>query len=74
MLYAINHGGRESVEVFAVDLSQKKPKFTWTGCVVAPEGFWPDAVASVPGGGIVVTSLWDPTDPDRLNKLSNGQP
>jgi hypothetical protein len=74
VLYAVNHGGRESVEVFRVDLSQGKPKFTWTGCIVAPKGFWPDAVASVPGGGIVVTSLWDPTDPDRVNKLSNGQP
>jgi DNA-binding beta-propeller fold protein YncE len=74
MLYAVNHGGRESVEVFKVDLSRSKPKFTWTGCVVAPKGFWPDAVASMPGGGMVVTSLWDPTDPDRVNKLSNGQP
>jgi DNA-binding beta-propeller fold protein YncE len=74
VLYAVNHGGRESVEVFNVDLSQSKPKFAWTGCVVAPQGFWPDAVASVPGGGIVVTSLWDPTDADRANKLSKGQP
>lgn len=73
-LYAVNHGGRESVEVFAVDLSGGKPKFTWTGCVVAPKGFWPDAVASLPDGGIVVTSLWDPTDADRLNKLAGGQP
>jgi hypothetical protein len=73
-LYAVNHGGRESVEVFAVDLSKSKPVFTWTGCVVAPKGFWPDAVASVPGGGIVVTSLWDPNDADRVNKLTNGQP
>jgi hypothetical protein len=74
VLYAVNHGGRESVEVFNVDLSRARPKFTWTGCVVAPKGFWPDAVASMPGGGVVVTSLSDPTDPDRVNKLSAGQP
>lgn len=74
VLYAVNHGGRESVEVFNVDLSQSRPKFTWTGCVVAPHGFWPDAVASLPDGGIVVTSLWDPTDADRVAKLSAGQP
>jgi hypothetical protein len=74
VLYAVNHGGRESVEVFNVDLSKVRPVFTWTGCVVAPEGFWPDAVATLPDGGIIVTSLWDPTDADRLNKLSNGQP
>jgi DNA-binding beta-propeller fold protein YncE len=74
VLYAVNHGGRESVEVFNVDLSGVRPRFTWTGCVVAPKGFWPDAVASVANGGIVVTSLWDPTDADRLAKLSKGQP
>lgn len=74
VLYAVNHGGRELVEVFTVDLTKIRPAFTWVGCVVAPKGFWPDAVASLPDGGIVVTSLWDPTDADRLNKLSNGQP
>ena len=70
VLYAVNHGGRESVEVFDVDLTGARPRFTWTGCVVAPPKFWPDAVASLPDGGIVVTSLWDPTDPDRVKKLS----
>lgn len=74
VLYAVNHGGRESVEVFNVDLSKARPGFTWVGCVVAPKGFWPDAVASLPDGGIVVTSLWDPTDADRLSKLSNDKP
>ena len=73
-LYAVNHGGRESVEVFAVDLSGARPAFTWTGCVVAPKGFWPDGVASLSDGGIIVTSLWDPTDAQRMDKLSNGKP
>lgn len=73
-LYAVNHGGRESIEVFAVDLAGSKPKFTWTGCVLAPHGFWPDAVASLSDGGIIVTSLWDPTDAQRMDKLMNGQP
>lgn len=74
VLYAVNHGGREGIEVFDVDLSHGKPRFTWTGCVVAPAHFWPDAVASLPDGGIVVTSLWDPTDADRMTKLSEGKP
>lgn len=73
-LYAVNHGGRESVEVFTVDFTPARPKFTWIGCVVAPKGFWPDAVAALPGGAITVTSLWDPTDPDRMKKLSAGEP
>ena len=62
------------MEVFAVDLSGAKPKFTWTGCVVAPKGFWPDGVASLSDGGIIVTSLWDPTDATRMQKLENGKP
>jgi hypothetical protein len=73
-LYAVNHGGRESIEAFTVDLTKSFPTLVWKGCVLAPTGFWPDAVASLPDGGIVATSLWDPTDPDRVNKLSNGQP
>ncbi len=73
-LYVVNHGGRESIEVFEVDTSGAKPTFTWTGCVVAPDGFWPDAVAALPGGGMVVTSLWDPKDNDRLAKLIGGKP
>ncbi len=73
-LYAVNHGGREGVEVFDVDLSKEQPAFTWVGCVVAPPKFWPDAVASLPDGNIVVTSLWDPTDPHRVDKLSKGEP
>ncbi len=74
VLYVVNHGGRESVEAFDVDLSKERPALTWTGCVVAPKGFWPDAVASLPDGGLIVTSLWDPTDPHRVDKLSNGEP
>lgn len=73
-LYAVNHGGRESVEVFEVDLAGAKPTLAWIGCVVAPKGFWPDGVAALPDGGIIVTSLWDPTDPQRMDKLMNGKP
>lgn len=73
-LYAVNHGGREAVEVFGVDLAKDKPALTWTGCITAPKGAWPDAVAAVPGGAMIVTSLWDPTDPQRMDKLGNGKP
>jgi sugar lactone lactonase YvrE len=51
--------------------SQTSP---WIGCVVAPKGIWPDGVASVSDGGIIVTSLWDPTVAQRMDKLMNGKP
>lgn len=72
-LYVVNHGTRESVEVFDVDLSKGEPTLTWVGCVVAPAKFWPDGVAPLPDGGLIATSLWDPTDPNRVQKLSNGE-
>jgi DNA-binding beta-propeller fold protein YncE len=73
-LYVVNRGGRESVEVFIVDFSKSRPVLTWKGCVIAPKGLRPEAVAALPDDGIVVTSLWDPADPDRVANLGSGQP
>ena len=36
-LYVVNHGARESVEVFDVDLSSGKPALVWKGCKIMPE-------------------------------------
>src|ERR1044072_5114213 len=36
-VYATNHGGRESVEVFDLDVSGAAPAATWIGCGVAPD-------------------------------------
>jgi hypothetical protein len=72
-LYVVNHGTRESIEAFDVDLTKGEPALTWVGCAVAPPKFWPDAVASLPDGGLIVTSLWDPTDPNRVQTLSAGK-
>jgi len=35
-LYVINHGARESVEVFEVDAIAKEAEITWVGCVITP--------------------------------------
>ncbi|RRD21502.1 hypothetical protein ECB98_23810 [Brucellaceae bacterium VT-16-1752] len=66
VLYAVNHGGREAIEIFGMDLSGQDPKLTWTGCLLTPKGTWPDDVAALPGGGLAVTSLWDPKTVDGL--------
>ncbi|MDR7127620.1 hypothetical protein [Pseudotabrizicola sp. 4114] len=73
-LYAVNHGGRDDIEVFTIDLSLGAAKFAWNGCLVSPEGSWPDDVAALPSGGLVASSLWDPRDEDRLKKLAEGKP
>lgn len=69
-LYACNHGGREAVEVFIIDFSGDKPKLTWKGAVLADADFWPDAVAYLPDGGLVVTSTGNPLqDPEEAFEL-----
>jgi hypothetical protein len=74
-LYVVNHGGRESIEIFAVETpSGAKPKLQWTGCVVVPSTVWPDGVTSLPDGGFVATSLWDPHDKQFLDKLAEAKP
>lgn len=36
-LFVVNHGGRESIEVFHVTRTASEPAFRWIGCIVAPE-------------------------------------
>ncbi|MGB6876230.1 MAG: hypothetical protein WBD87_09370 [Candidatus Acidiferrales bacterium] len=55
-LFAINHGGRESIEVFDVRMSKDGPKLKWKGCVVLPSDVSANAVAALPDG-VVVTSF-----------------
>ena len=71
---AINHGGRETLEFFDVDMGGAEPALTWTGCTSAPEGQWPDDIAVMPDGSLFVTSLWDPADETRVEKLVGGKP
>lgn len=73
-LYVVNHAGRESIEAFTVDMGSGKPTLEWNGCVVAPKTAWPDGIVSLPDGGMLVTSLWDPNDPGFIDKLVAGAP
>ncbi|HEY7043802.1 MAG TPA: hypothetical protein VH419_09060 [Nocardioidaceae bacterium] len=56
----MNHGGRESVEVFTVDTTAGRPAATWIGCVVMPKGVWGNGVVALPDGGFAVTKFFDP--------------
>ncbi len=42
-LYAVHHGGRESIEVFELDARAKPPTLTWIGCASPTRGptHWP---------------------------------
>jgi sugar lactone lactonase YvrE len=70
---AVNHNGRESIEVFALDMSQQTPRLTWKGCVVVPPALLPNSVAPLPGGGFVATSFGIRTDPNTFEKAMAGE-
>lgn len=56
-LYAVNHGGRESIEIFDVTLRNDMPFLTWRGCVLMPPGNAANAVATYADGTILATVL-----------------
>ena len=59
-VYATNHGGRESVEVFELDASGAAPAATWVGCVLAPDKMSFNSVAAFSDGTLVATVLITP--------------
>jgi hypothetical protein len=65
-LYAANLGERASVEVIDIRVLGERLQTTWRGCVKVPLdlGVWPNSVAWLPGGGIVVSgsnvAVWRP--------------
>ncbi len=72
-LYAVNHGGRESVEVFSIDARGTEPVLTWTGCVTLKGGAWFNSVVPLPDNGFIVTSTYNPDDPQARVKMGSGQ-
>jgi hypothetical protein len=70
-VYAVNHGGRESVEVFR--LNAAKASAEWVGCVVMPPGANPNSVAALDQGGFVVTKFLDNNDKESFQHVLAGQ-
>jgi hypothetical protein len=70
-VYAINHGGRESVEVF--HLNAAKGSAEWAGCVVLPPGANGNSIAALPKGAFVVTKFMDTSDKDAFQHILAGQ-
>ena len=70
-VYAVNHGGRDSVEVF--HLNAAKATAEWVGCVVVPGGANPNSVAALPKGAFVVTKFLDNNDKQSFEHVLAGQ-
>jgi len=59
-LLVVNHGGRESVEFFELQLSKHdSTQLVWRGCAEAPEQGSFNDVAALPDGGFLVTHMAD---------------
>ena len=68
-LLVVNHGGRESVELFEVTDSAEAPALAWRGCVLAPEDAALNDVAALPDGGFAATHFISRTHPTRSSLL-----
>jgi len=55
-VYATNHGGRESIEVFEVTTGAA-PAATWVGCVPMPDKLPANSVAAFSDGSLLATVL-----------------
>lgn len=60
-LLAVNHGGRESIEIFDIRVNRgAPPTLAWRGCLPMPAGQVANSVASFADGTILATVLTRP--------------
>lgn len=61
-LLVVNHGGREAIEIFAIDARNPRtpPRLSWQGCLKMPEGHVANSVASYSDGTVIATVLTRP--------------
>ena len=73
MLYAANHGDRTAIEMFEVDARGPSPALRWVGCAPLPPRTMPNAASPLPGGRLLVSSFYDPTDKDPWGRMARGE-
>ena len=72
-LLVVNHGGRQSIEVFDISMIGEIPRLHWIGCVVFPNRLSLNAVAPIRHGGFLVTIMLDFDDSARWQKMQAGE-
>ena len=70
-VYAINHGGRESVEIFRLHPAMDTAE--WIGCALPPEGVTSNSIAALPDGGFILTKFLDSRDKEGFQHILAGQ-
>jgi len=72
-LLVVDHGGGEAIDRLVLEIGTEGPVIVDGVRVVQPPGTSANAVAHLPDGGFVMTSMFDPTDPDFVRKFANAE-
>lgn len=72
LVFAVNHIGRQSVEIYRLTPSQGTA--VWIGCVVTPARAYPNAVVNLPDRSIAVTKFVDTGEKDGMADALAGKP
>lgn len=58
-LLVVNHGSREAVEYFQLDIESTPPSLEWKGCVIPKPATFMNNVVSLADGGFIATQAFD---------------
>lgn len=72
-LLVIDHGDGEAVNRLIVTTEKGRPEIVAGERIVQPPGTSGNAVAYLPDGGFVLTSMFDPRDADKLSKFARAE-
>ncbi len=72
-VYAVNHGGKETVEVFDLTIQDDTPAIVWKGSVPMPDGLRGNAVAPLSDGFLVTIPMTD-SNPGTFLDFLAGKP
>jgi SMP-30/Gluconolactonase/LRE-like region len=71
--FVVNHGGRESIEMFELKMGAAGPALYWHGCVIADKAF--NDVAALADGGFIATHPTGMQTPGQsAGNIFDGQP
>jgi hypothetical protein len=72
-LLAVQHGARESIEVFTIDSKTPTPTLTWIGCAVAPDPIGLNSVRWLEDGGFIATNFNPRGVPNGMAAMQKGE-
>ena len=70
----VDHGGGEAIDRLVLELGEEGPFIAAGERLVQPPRTSANAVAPLPDGGFVMTSMFDPTDRELLSRFARAEP